>query len=119
MTVSPLFLIFMLGALAGSIFVGAGIALSKRYFPSAVGGLLVGALLTCIGTYLAILTGFSIAEQIVLSQVEPQWRAQGHTDNGPSAFVAVGMLAMPFVAGAFVGGSIISVVATFRRARKE
>lgn len=108
-------LIFLVGVLVGGGLTSLCIILTKRWVPSRIGALMVGLASTCMVTYLAIRVGFSVAEDIVIAEVVPQWEAQGPTDHGPSAFVVIGMLVMPFVYGVFGSGLAASLIVAARR----
>ena len=108
-------IIFVIGLVAGGILTSACIALTRRFLPSKVGGLVVGLLATGVLTYLSLRAGFEIALNFVRTQIEPQWEAQGITDYGPSAFVLILSLAGPLVYGVLISGLIASLVITIRR----
>lgn len=111
-------LIFLAGLAVGITFSWLFLFLTKRIIPSKAGALILGLVSTLVIAYLAVQIGFRVAEHVVISQVVPQWKAQGHFDNGPSAFVAIGVLAMPFVTGTFIGGFIATIVVVSRRVQK-
>ena len=108
-------LILLAGLLFGTVVTGSCILLTRNRLPSRAGALAVGVAATAAETYAALHLSFRLAEHYVRTYIEPQWQAQGQLDNGPSSFVAIGTLAMPFIAGALLGGVIASAVLTIRR----
>jgi hypothetical protein len=110
--------ILLAGLLFGTIVPALCILLTRRWIAGKAGALAIGLVATFASTYLALQLSFRVAEHVVMTQVVPQWKAQGHFDNGPSAFVAIGTLAMPFIFGALFGGMIATVILVARRRPK-
>jgi hypothetical protein len=108
-------LILLAGLLFGTVLTALCIMLTRKRFSSRLGALAVGLVATVAETYAALQLSLRLAEHYVRTYIEPQWQAQGHFDNGPSSFVAVGTLAMPFIGGALLGGIVASVVLAIRR----
>lgn len=106
------------GALLGAVLPALCIWLTRNRFPTPSGALAVGFIATLAGSYAALRLAFWAAEHFVVSEVVPQWEAQGHFDNGPSAFLAVGSLAMPVALGAFIGGILTTTIWMARRMSK-
>jgi hypothetical protein len=97
------------GLLFGAMIAALFVRLARNRFPTPGAALAIGFVATLAGSYVALHLGFWAAERFVAAEIVPQWEAQGHFDNGPSAFLAVGSLAMPLVIGAFIGGLVTTI----------
>jgi hypothetical protein len=110
-----LVLLFLSGVLAGGAVTSLLLMLVRKWVRAAPAIVLAAFAFLMALTWLAGLSSFSIAERWVIAEVVPQWEAQGHLDNGPSAFVAIAALAMPFVIGVMSSSVASSIVFMIRR----
>ncbi len=106
------------GFLSGSIVVTLLVLLTRRWLPTPGAALGVGLAATLLATYVSLRLSWWLAERYMQTEVVPQWEAQGHLDNGPSVFVAVGSVATSVALAVLLGGLLAtSVLMAMRMAR--